>query len=729
MKKIINITLGGRSITIEDAAYDKVQAYIESLRRYFQNEEGRDEIVADIEARFAELMHDKLRKGSAHITEVDVDEMIATLGRPEDFEAAAAGTEGAQGYEPNFTFTEKRRLYRDENNKILGGVCSGIANWLKIDPTVVRVLFAIVSFGGFGTGILIYIGLWIFLPARSMDVYKGKRMFRDPDNKWFGGVAGGMGAYFNMNPNTIRWILAIPLILSILKGVNAFGWNNDFDIFPNLIFNGVTGTFIFIYIVLWIVLPEAHTPYQKMEMRGQPIDVNTIRQNVQNSMGDMNERLKNWGKEVKDSAEKFGQKAHEFANTRGKEFGKEFTYAAHRGSRGVGYVIAMIFKAIFVIIGGIIAVSLLAVFLTFLFSGFAFAPVNNFLWTSETQQMLGWGTLILFIGAPIVGMVVWLVRKILNVRTPGNYLNWTFGGLWAIGWICLMFFLASVSDDLKRYESVEQNVVIQQPSKDKMIFKVSQPQLMYEGNFGWMNNSTNDLEGFNITADTLKLSSIRLDFEKSDDSLYHISIVKEAMGKTDADATARAQKVKYNIAVADSMVDMPSDFAVHKSSKYRFQNVLVVVKVPVDKKVKIDESVFDKLSNVDFEFNNRHKSGRNSRFIINNIRHYRSNTDYTMQSDGSLKSADNETVIVNTGRNNTGSENYRWRGINGTETTAAAAPLPPPPPPPPSPSAIDTAQVYHYNESPSQNKSKEEIMRELEQKQKEIDELKKKIQQ
>src|SRR5690606_27032187 len=107
----------------------------------------------------------------------------------------------------------------------------------------------------------------------------------------------------------------------------------------------------------------------------------------------------------------------------------------------------------------------------------AWAPVNNFLWTSETQQMLGWGTLILFIGAPIVGLVIWLIRRILSVRTPGNYLNWTFGGLWAIGWICLMFFLASISSDFKRYESIEEAAVIQQPAGNKMIFTVSQPEL------------------------------------------------------------------------------------------------------------------------------------------------------------------------------------------------------------------------------------------------------------
>ena len=90
MKKIININLSGRVIPIEDAAYENLQAYIESLRRYFANEESRDEIINDIESRIAELMSEKVRKGASCITDADVDEIATSMGRPEDFEAEAA---------------------------------------------------------------------------------------------------------------------------------------------------------------------------------------------------------------------------------------------------------------------------------------------------------------------------------------------------------------------------------------------------------------------------------------------------------------------------------------------------------------------------------------------------------------------------------------------------------------------------------------------------------------
>ena len=724
MKTIINITLGGRSIAIEDSAFEKIKAYTESLKQYYRNEEGRDEIIADIESWFSELMQEKIRKGAAHITDADVDEMIAAMGRPEDFDKEATADAGdSKSYGgPNFTMHEKRRLYRDESNKMIGGVCSGIANWLDIDPTVVRVLFAIISFGG-GTGILIYILLWILLPAKNMSVYKGKKMYRNPDDKVIGGVAGGMGAYFNINPNTIRWILAIPLILSALKGVHFFNWDSDFDIFPNIFFGSLSGTFIFVYIVLWIVLPEANTPYQKMEMHGKTIDINTIKENVQNTMGDLNTRMQSWGQEVRQAGEKFGQQAKTFAQTRGPEFGREFGRTAARGGKGVGYVIAMIFKGFFIFIAGTIAVSLFIAFLAFLFSGYAWAPVNNFLWSGDNQHMWAWGTLLFFIGAPIVGLLVSLTRMILNIRTPGNYLNWLFGGLWTVGWVCLIMFIASVSQDLKRVENAETPVNITQPVNDKMILTVSQPRLEYEGNkYEWFDINDGKLNGISLTPDTLKLSMIAFDFEKSPDSSYHVIVRKEAMGKTDEEARNRLNKIQYNIISRDSILDLPNGFAIDKNSKYRFQNVNVKIQVPVGKKIKIDSSVFRKLSDGQIVARNYKESRREGVVSFKRrISNYRAGVDYTMDSTGKLVSDDKKDAPSTTSSD----DNYRWDDEDSVRTSGAPA-VPPAPAAP-----AGTGDVYRYDATPATpsvpDTAKERIKKELEQKQKEIDELRKKL--
>ena len=181
MKKIININFHSRVIPIEETAYEILQQYIDSLRRYFAHEEGRDEIISDIENRFSELFSEKLKKGAACITDDDVNAIITSMGRPEEFEGEESGaTAGAssqtgggttaggpsaggpsaggpsagysqqQGYSQQpggSTYEEPRRLYRAGNDKILGGVCAGLANYLRLDPAIVRILFVLITFG------------------------------------------------------------------------------------------------------------------------------------------------------------------------------------------------------------------------------------------------------------------------------------------------------------------------------------------------------------------------------------------------------------------------------------------------------------------------------------------------------------------------------------------------------------------------------------------------------
>ena len=347
MKKIININLSGRVIPIEDSAYEKLQAYIESLRRYFANEESRDEIINDIESRIAELLHEKIRKGGTSITDEDIKEVITSMGTVEDFEAeekenassptASAAPQSNTNTDYTYIKREKSRLYRDSGDKMIGGVCSGIANYLGVDPAIIRILFAIISFGGFGLGFLIYIILWIVLPPKDLGDFSGKRLYRNPDDKVISGVAGGLAAYFGRSSSTIRLIFAAPLILNLLLRVLSWPLFHESSFVPNIVFGSLTGTFILAYIILWIVLPEANSEYQKMEMRGEKVDVNRIRQNVREGVDSMKEKMKGWGEEVKESAQNLSTRAKDFAGTRGKAFAAEANEAARRGGRGIGH--------------------------------------------------------------------------------------------------------------------------------------------------------------------------------------------------------------------------------------------------------------------------------------------------------------------------------------------------------------------------------------------------------
>lgn len=671
MKKIININLNGRVIPIEESAYEKLQAYIESLRRYFVNEESREEIINDIESRIAELLFEKIRKGADAITDADIQEVITSMGTVEDFEAAdnetAAAASASSGQQQNtntgFTYgkKEKSRLYRNSNDKMIGGVCAGIANYLNIDPTVVRILFAIITFGGFGLGFLAYIILWIVLPTKDMDGYLGKRLYRNPDDKMIGGVAGGLAAYFNKSTSTIRLIFAAPILFSIfINIIRNIGHYYDFGTAFNIGFGSLSGTFILAYIILWIVLPEANSEYQKMEMRGEKVDVNRIRQNVKEGAESVKERIKEWGKEVKDSAQNFSAKAKEFAGTRGKEFTSEINEAAKRGGQGLGHIIGVLFKAFFLFVAGSIAFGLFVAFIAFLFGGFAWWPVNNFLWTSNWQQVYAWGTLILFFGVPLIGFIVWLIRRLLRTRSRSNYLGWTFGGLWTLGWICATLFAVSISRDFSSYEYIKTPVSVTQPTDGKMIVLVSQDRLEYSGNFGWMNRGSH---GWDISSDTLRIGAVKFSVNASPDGMYHADIRKNSFGKTRSIARNRAEKIQYHISSSDSILDLENSYAIDKQSKFRGQNIEIEIKVPVGKKIRFDESVIHKLKEIKVNIKRKKNSDRIVDIDFDNDEEnfwYRSGIDYTMQEDGTLKASDGS-------QDTRPDDNYRYKKNDSIE--------------------------------------------------------------
>jgi phage shock protein PspC (stress-responsive transcriptional regulator) len=613
MKKIININLSGRVVPIEDSAYEKLQEYIESLRRYFANEEGRDEIINDIESRIAELMSEKVRKGADSITDEDVNEIANSMGRPEDFEgeeikeqsyASSASSTGSsqQSTQPQDAPKQKRRLYRDTSDKFIGGVCSGIAAYLNVDPTIVRILFAIITFGGFGLGIMAYIIMWIVLPAKDVEGYAGKRLFRNPEGRVIGGVCSGLAAYFNKNKVGIRLIFLAPVLLNILiNAFDGFGSRGDFFFFPNIVAGSLTSTFIIAYIVLWIVLPEARSPYEKMEMRGEKVDVNTIKQNVQ-------ERAKDFGDEVKSAAQNFSTKAKEFAETRGKTFATEVKQAARPVRNGIGHVIGVLFKVFFLFIAGTIALALFGVLIAVIFGGMAWWPVNDYLWTNKWQPVFAWGTLILFLGVPLIGFLVWLIRRIIGVRSRSSYLGWLFGGLWTLGWISVILLVASVGRDFRSYGEDSTTIQITQPAK-KMTLMVSQPVLEFTDR-AWWNDSDN--EKWNLSADSLKLALVDFEIEKSADGDYHVILVKQSRGRSSNDASTRASQIQYNITSKDSVLDIGNGFAISKNSKYRGQMIELIIQVPVGKKIRFDESVTKKLNPVEIKMNESRRRLRRS---------------------------------------------------------------------------------------------------------------------
>ena len=170
MKKTFNINLGGIVFHIDEDAYDLLDKYLSNLRIHFSKEEGAEEIVHDMELRISELFSERLNEKKQVITLKDVEEIIAQMGKPEEFSDDT--TQDTNEYIKE----EKgpKRLFRDPDNKVIGGVCSGIAAYLGWDVTAVRIIFIALALPFILNGSLIlngvviaYIIAWIIIPEAN----------------------------------------------------------------------------------------------------------------------------------------------------------------------------------------------------------------------------------------------------------------------------------------------------------------------------------------------------------------------------------------------------------------------------------------------------------------------------------------------------------------------------------------------------------------------------------
>ncbi len=588
-------------IPIVESAYDMLKQYVESLRKFFANEEGRDEIINDIEGRIAELFGDSLKKGSTCITDEDVNNIIGSMGRPEDFEGDESKVQSQLGEETKQQQSKsyheapgdgpRGRLYRDENDKILGGVCSGLANYLRIDPTIVRLVFALITFGA-GTGILLYILLWVILPSRRLEnTITTKRLYRNPDEKVIAGVASGLAAYFDIAVWIPRLIFVLPLVVGIFTSIFRHAFWFDYNPFPGIVFGSFGGTLFITYAILWAVIPEAKSASDKLEMRGEKVDLNTIKNTIQEDLEGFKSRAEKWGGEFKEKAQQFGQEFGQTLSQKSQQFSAEAGRVGRKGGSRLGNAIGIIFKAFFLFIAGILAFALLVTLLAFMVAGVGVFPLKDFFLEGVGQNFLAWATLLLFLGVPVVAFIIWIIRRIMGVKSGNKFLGFTFAGLWCIGLFCGIMLAVSIARNFDASARDKQEYTIKQPSSGKLIVSVPDSKVKVIG--GWLGK----IDGvMSISDDSLFLNNVRLRILKSKDSIYHIAATKYSSGKDEGSAMTNVKEINYGINQEDSTIWLDRGFSLQRGTKFRNQPVVVMVQVPVGKRIVIDRKVVNRLS-------------------------------------------------------------------------------------------------------------------------------------
>ena len=174
MKQTRTVNIAGINFYLDEDAWQILDNYLKQLSKHFKDQEGAEEIIADIENRMAELFQQRLKNPQTVITLEDVNNIIATLGKPGDFEQ--------ENPEESANSSKKRstkRLYRNMDDRILGGVCSGLGAYLNLDPVIIRIIFIVVTLSGIS--ILVYLIMWFVIPP-ALTTAEKLEMQGDPVN-------------------------------------------------------------------------------------------------------------------------------------------------------------------------------------------------------------------------------------------------------------------------------------------------------------------------------------------------------------------------------------------------------------------------------------------------------------------------------------------------------------------------------------------------------------------
>lgn len=483
MNKTVNINLGGVPFQIDDNAFDKLNAYLNAVKRKFAAVDGKNEIVEDIEARIAEMFQEKLKSSGRKILSLaDVDGAISTMGKPDEFE---------QGY------TEADGSFSDSKS---------------------------------GSG--------------SYRV--GRKLYRDPDDKILGGVLSGLAKYFGFdNPTWLRVLVALLPFLDIM-------------------FLGIsTGTLILVYVILWIVVPKAQTSTEKMQMRGEAVNLDNIEKSFSDGFDNVKKNLSR--------------------DPNGESF-------LHK----IGNVFVIILKAFakFLLIIGLICVGmiLLSLIIGFLAAAFGIGTSAPFLSNSIFGNgWMSWAAIIgllLVLLAPVIFLITLFIKLLFKTKTKMPAVALGTLGAFIIGVILSGLSIGSTIQDFRSESEVKetQNLTLNN-SEDLFIFGNETTSFDWDDNFSF---------GFDeIGID----ENVNLRILPSTDSLSTITFYKSARGKDRKIAMQRAKNIAYEFKMDGNRLEFDEYLNFDKNKLWRKQRVDVYLRVPDSTIINFDESAQGVLQN------------------------------------------------------------------------------------------------------------------------------------
>lgn len=504
MKKTVSVNIKGINFLIEEDAYELLQDYLDRLGKSLKNEEGSQEIIEDVELRIAELSSSKLSDSKTVIELEDIKQILSALGNPEDF---IEDSEDDSNYHSNTKSDQNtsngstdKRLYRDVDNAVIAGVCSGIANFFKIDVVFIRALFVVVFlFAGFG--------------------------------------------------------------------------------FP-------------VYLIMWIIVPKAKTTIDRLRMKGKPITVETMREEVEYAA----DRLKNGSKKFADKI----RKGDGYSNTvsRGARFISVFF--------GLGFVFfGLLFLVVFIIFG-IGNTEMIPVQ-----GEYGFLSASQFgeliLSNASDYNLFWWGA---FTGTSSIILFALLIGSMLIFRLYNKWAKLSLLGLFLIGItggiICGVVGARTGRDFFSQGEG------------ERIVGSVQSMELIVIPQF----EESSSKDGFKVKSDNdgfwemndkfIIMDHIQFKYVRSSDSLFHVRQNFQARSYSNKTALIKSENIRHSVNLSGDSLLIDTKFRFPRKDKLRDQGVEIIIEVPENGKVKIGNQVIvlDQLRLEDDDYHKYRERGK-----------------------------------------------------------------------------------------------------------------------
>lgn len=478
MKKTVNINLGGIAFTIDEDAYIRLQDYLDAIHKRLGNSEAAEEVILDIEARLAELFSAEKGNNNLIVNIAQVESAITAMGKPEDI--AGENSTAAEERQPKTVPTENRRISR--------------------------------------------------------------KLYRNPDDKKIGGVISGISAYLGIEDPVWLRLLAIALLF--------LSW-------------GTTG---FVYFILWVVIPEANTTSQKLEMKGEPITLD----NIQKEVTETANKINNWSKR-----ESVVERLVNFVGTLFKLI--------------IKIIAAFVVVIALITLFGFLAASLGT--LTFI----SLPPVQKLAdvfaenGTMAIMAMIGLSLVIII---PILALLYAGIRLLVGAAGRSPRLKWIFSGGFLLGLTLLAISIFSLAINFRSTGSTKEQFRLLQPANGNLFVQLADSS-------GVVFEDVDDDEKFGLffngemleTRTGYKIGKPHLKLTVSEDSTFYIDKIIESKGKTKSAAIQNAKAVNYNFTQVDTTLSLNSYIEVKKDSKWRNQKVTILLAVPEGKTVSFSENI------------------------------------------------------------------------------------------------------------------------------------------